>query len=118
MTIDGKFILIYATFRNLEAAEAVGATLVDRGLAACVNILPGMISLYVWDGRRQREQEVAMLIKTRAELAARVMSLIRAAHPSDNPAMLEIPVTGGSADFLAWITARTVDIPNPTPANP
>lgn len=99
--------VVYATFPSPAEAERIGAELVDRRLAACVNILPGMVSLYVWDGARQRESEAAMLIKTRAELVASVVSSVRAMHPYSNPALLALPVIGGSSDFLGWIVAQT-----------
>ena len=107
MDDDGKFILVYGTFPSVEVAEAIGAGLVEQGLAACVNIFPGMISIYVWQGARQREQEAAMLIKTRAALGERVMAEVRRQHPYSTPALLVLPVSSGSPDFLAWIAAQT-----------
>jgi periplasmic divalent cation tolerance protein len=101
------FVLIYATFPSGEQAERIGGMLVDRGLAACVNIFPAMISIYVWQGRRHREGEVAMLIKTREGLAERVIAEARKLHSYTNPAFVVLPVTGGSADFLAWIGEQT-----------
>ena len=102
-------ILIYATFPSLEAAERIGAALVDRGLAACVNILPGMVSIYRWQGRRCRDAETAMLIKTRQALAERVSAEVRDMHSYDNPAIVAIALTGGSPDFLRWIGEQTAD---------
>lgn len=100
-------VLIYATFPTQEVAEAIGADLVERRLAACVNILPGMTSLYVWDGRLTRDSEVVMLIKTRAALAEAVIAEGRKQHPYANPAFVTLPVIGGSADFLGWIAGET-----------
>ena len=104
---DGKFILVYGTFPTLEVAEAIGSSLVEQGLAACVNILPGLISIYIWQGARQREQEAAMIIKTRAGLGESVIAEVRRLHPYSNPALVVLPVKAGSADFLAWIATQT-----------
>jgi periplasmic divalent cation tolerance protein len=104
---DDKPVLIYSTFPSPVEAERIGGALVDRGLAACVNIFPGMTAIYVWEGKRQRETETAMLIKTRATLADRVVADARALHPYTNPAIVVLPIEGGSADFLQWIAAQT-----------
>jgi periplasmic divalent cation tolerance protein len=100
-------VLVYATFPSPDEAERVGGVLVDRGLAACVNILPGMTSIYVWQGARHRDSEAVMIIKTRAALADEVVAEAKRLHPYDNPALVVIPVTGGSADFCRWIAGQT-----------
>lgn len=107
MQQNDKAVLVYSTFPSLEAAEAEGAKLVEQGLAACVNILPGMVSIYVWEGKRHRDAEVVMIIKTRRSLAERVVAEVRGRHPYENPALLVLPVDGGSAPFLEWIVSRT-----------
>jgi periplasmic divalent cation tolerance protein len=103
-----KLVLIYSTYASLAEAERIGEALIDRGLAACVNIFPGMTSIYVWEGKRQRESETAMLIKTRQALAAKVIAEVRALHSYSNPAVVVLPVVDGSPDFLAWILAQTL----------
>lgn len=107
MTENDKAVLIYTTFPSLEAAEAAGEALVDAGLAACVNILPGMVSIYSWKGMRQRDSETVMIVKTRRSLADVVIEQTRRAHPYENPSLLVVPVDGGSAAFLDWIVAQT-----------
>ena len=104
---NDKPVLLYTTFPSAAEAERVGGVLVERGLAACVNIFPGMTAVYIWDGELQRESEAAMLIKTRAALAERVMAATRTLHPYDNPALVVLPITGGAEPFLAWIAAQT-----------
>ncbi len=107
MTEDDKVLLIYSTFPTREVAEDAGARLVDGRLAACVNIIAGMTSIYRWQGERHQDREVVMIIKTRASLADRAMAEARKGHPYTNPALLVLPVEGGSADFLAWVLAET-----------
>ena len=76
-------------------------------MAACVNILPQITAIYVWEGRLQREEEAAMIIKTRAGMADEVVAEVRKLHPYANPALLVLPVTGGSSDFMRWIVQQT-----------
>jgi len=102
-----KLVLIYSTYASSAEAERIGEVLIDRGLAACVNIFPGMTSIYVWEGKRQRESETAMLIKTRQAAAAKVIAEVRALHSYRNPALLVLPIIDGSSDFLNWIAAQT-----------
>lgn len=107
MQENDKAVLIYSTFPSPEAAETVGAALVDAALAACVNIIPGMISIYNWNGARHRDAETVMIIKTRSELAGPVLAETRRLHPYENPALLVVPVSGGSDQYLAWIAEQT-----------
>jgi periplasmic divalent cation tolerance protein len=104
---DDKPVLIYSTYPSAAEAERIGGALVDRGLAACVNILPGMTSIYVWEGKRQRDTEAAMIVKTRARLASTAVEEARKLHPYANPALLVLPVDGGSEKFLQWIMEQT-----------
>ena len=104
---DDRPVLIYSTYPSAAEAERIGGALVDRGLAACVNIFSGMTAIYIWEGKRQRDTEAAMLIKTRASLAGTVVAEARKLHPYANPAFVVLPIDGGSADFLRWIAEQT-----------
>ncbi len=107
MQENDKPVLIYSTFPSPEAAEAVGQQLVAARLAACVNILPGMTSIYRWEGAIARESEAVMIIKTRTSLALRVMETVKAGHSYANPALVVLPILGGSADYLRWLEEQT-----------
>ena len=100
-------VLVYATCPTVAEAERIGGALVDRGLAACANILPGMTSIYVWEGRRHTDTEAVLILKTRADLADRAIAEAKALHTYDNPALVVLPVTGGSAEFQAGVHAQT-----------
>lgn len=100
-------VLVYATFPDLAVAEAIAGDLVECGLAACANLFSGMRSIYRWQGAIEREQEVAAILKTRRELAPRLIGWLRIAHPYVNPAAVVLPAVGGSEPFLAWIVAET-----------
>jgi periplasmic divalent cation tolerance protein len=104
---NDKAVLIYATYPDPETAEARGRALVEARLAACVNILPGMVSIYRWEGAVERSGECVMIIKTRAGLADAAIAAAKARHPYTTPAFVILPVEGGSADYLDWIVAST-----------
>jgi periplasmic divalent cation tolerance protein len=104
---NDKPVLIYSTFPSPEAAEAVGRELVERRLAACVNILPGMTSIYRWEGTIARDSEAVMIIKTRQSLVARVIGEVKARHSNTNPALVVLPIIEGSADYLRWLGEET-----------
>lgn len=100
-------VLVYATFPSQDEAERVGGDLVDRRIVACVNILPAMTSLYIWQGQRQRENECVMIAKTLGTLADTLVAELTRQHPYDTPAIVVVPVVGGSGPFLDWIEAQT-----------
>ena len=108
MTTDAEPVaIVYATFPSLAEAERIGGELVGRGLAACVNILPGMVSHYWWEGKVERGQEVVMFIKTRASFSDRVRKAVKASHPYSTPAILVIPVEMVEDTYLRWIMRET-----------
>jgi periplasmic divalent cation tolerance protein len=98
--------LLYSTHPDLAQARITAQALLADKLAACCNILPGMESHYEWHGERQHAQEVILLSKTRMGLRAQAIAAIAALHPYDCPAILEIPVAGGHAPYLAWLDAQ------------
>ena len=104
---EPDIVLVYSTFPSLVTAEEAGRAVVEARLAACVNILPGMVSWYEWQGRLERGEEVVMIVKTRRELAESVMAAVRARHPYEEPALLLLPVAGGSESYCGWILAQT-----------
>jgi periplasmic divalent cation tolerance protein len=104
---NDKPVLIYSTFPSPEAAAEVGKELVEARLAACVNIIPGMRSIYRWEGKITQDSEAVMIIKTRASLAETVMGATKQRHSYTNPALLVIPLDGGAADYLGWLMQET-----------
>jgi periplasmic divalent cation tolerance protein len=92
-----------------EKAAAVGRALVERGLAACVNVVPGVTSIYRWEGKLEEAVESTLLVKTRRELAAEVTLAIRELHPYAVPEVVAIPLASdrGNADYLEWVYAET-----------
>jgi periplasmic divalent cation tolerance protein len=102
-----RAVFVYTTYPSIVEAEQAGRTLVERRLCACVNILPGMISLYWWQSKIDRGEEVVMIIKTRASLAEGVRAAVKEMHSYTTPAILVLPVEGVDPDYHAWIVAET-----------
>ncbi len=102
-----RAVFVYTTYPSIVEAEQAGRTLVERRLCACVNILPGMISFYWWQGKIDRGEEVVMIIKTRASLAEAVRAAVKQMHSYSTPAILVLPVENVDADYHAWIVAET-----------
>ncbi|MGZ3411287.1 MAG: divalent-cation tolerance protein CutA [Xanthobacteraceae bacterium] len=102
-----RMVFVYTTYPSLVEAETAGRALLEGRLAACVNILPGMISLYRWKGAIERADEVVMIIKTRAASAETVRAAVKEKHSYDAPAILVIPIESVDSAYLAWLTAET-----------
>lgn len=104
-------IEIHVTMPDAERAAALARTLVGEGLAACVNIVPGVRSIYRWEGKLQEDDEVLCLIKTRAAIFDRVRARILELHPYDVPEILAFTVDDGSTAYLDWLRAATTGPP-------
>ena len=102
-----RAVFVYTTYPSLVEAEKAGHALVEQRLAACVNVLPGMVSHYWWQGKIERGEEVVMIIKTRASLAERVRDAVKAGHPYTVPAILVISLESVEETYLGWIMAET-----------
>ena len=104
---DGEFVFVYSTFPDRKSAETVARCVVEAKLAACVNILPPMTSIFEWEGKLDASTEHAVLIKTRRALADRAISAARPLHPYVIPCFLILPIASGTGDYLAWARAQT-----------
>jgi periplasmic divalent cation tolerance protein len=102
-----RIVFVYTTYPSVVEAEAAGRRLVEDKLAACVNILPGMISIYRWEGAIERGNEAVMIVKTRASLAAAVQGAVREMHSYATPAILTIPIESVDGPYLAWLVGET-----------
>ncbi|MGQ3672888.1 divalent-cation tolerance protein CutA [Xanthobacter sp. TB0136] len=96
--------LVYSTFPSMESAEQAAQQIVAARLAACANILPGMVSIYEWNGAMERGEEVVLLLKTLAARADELVSRLDALHPYDVPAIVILPATGGLPAYLEWVS--------------
>ena len=102
-----RAVLVYTTYPSVVEAESAGRAIVQRRLAACVNILPGMISHYWWQGALERGEETVMTFKTRASLADKLRVAGKAGQSYTTPSILVLPIEGGDPDYLRWIFAET-----------
>jgi periplasmic divalent cation tolerance protein len=102
-----RIVFVYTTYPSVVEAERAGRALVERRLCACVNILPGMISHYWWQGAIERGEEAVMIIKTRASLAEAVRAAVKEMHPYATPAILVIPLESVDSAYLNWMLAET-----------
>lgn len=100
-------VLLYTTYPSLVEASKAGRALVETGLAACVNIIPGMRSIYRWEGKIEQAEEVVMVVKTRASHVPRVTGAVKRSHSYEMPALLVLPVAGGNQAYIDWILAET-----------
>jgi periplasmic divalent cation tolerance protein len=100
-------ILVLVTAPSTDKAAELARALVEEGLAACGNILPGLRSIYRWEGKVQDEAEVLLLLKTRAALFEPLRARIVALHPYQVPEVLRVNVAEGHAPYLAWILDST-----------
>ena len=102
-----RAVFVYTTHPSTVEAERIGRALVERRLCACVNILPGMISHYWWQGKIERGEEAVMIVKTRASLAPVASQLVKQMHSYSTPAILVLPIEKVDPDYEAWIMAET-----------
>lgn len=105
----GETLLIYTTWPDAETAERVGAEAVAERLAACVNLLAPVVSIFRWEGALDRTVETPMILKTTGEASERLRDFITARHPYDTPCIVALPVLadGSNPAFLAWIARET-----------
>lgn len=97
--------LVLCTCGDDATAEKLAHGLVEAQLAACVNIVPGLTSVYSWQGRVRADRECLLIAKTRCERFPQLRDYLRSHHPYELPEIVALPVAAGSSDYLAWIDA-------------
>ena len=102
-----EFVLVLTTFPADGDAEALARTLVTERLAACVNVLPPMLSIYMWKGAVEGASERQLVIKTTAAKIAELQARLKGLHPYEVPEFLVLPIVDGSHDYLSWVTDNT-----------
>ena len=101
--VQPPVVLVLTTLGGDADAPAFARTLVDGRLAACVNILPGVTSVYRWKGAVEQDREQLLVIKTTADRVSALEARVRELHPYELPEFLVVPATGGSPAYLAWV---------------
>ena len=100
-------LIVLTNCPDAEVADRIARTLVEQKLAACVNRLPAVDSVYRWQGAVERAVEVPLLIKTTRERLPEVQKAIRALHPYEVPEIIAIPVVAGLPAYLRWVVDET-----------
>ena len=101
------FVVVFVTVPNAELAASLAKTLVAEKLVACVSILPGLRSIYAWEGKVCDEPELLCLLKTRRTLFSSLRERVTALHPYQVPEIIALPLVDGNAPYLAWLRDET-----------
>eukprot|EP00238_Polyblepharides_amylifera_P000320 CAMPEP_0196574184 /NCGR_PEP_ID=MMETSP1081-20130531/3954_1 /TAXON_ID=36882 /ORGANISM="Pyramimonas amylifera, Strain CCMP720" /LENGTH=111 /DNA_ID=CAMNT_0041892131 /DNA_START=191 /DNA_END=526 /DNA_ORIENTATION=+ len=98
---------VYVTVPDKETGKKIASALLESRLAACVNIIPGVESMYWWDGAVQTDSELLLMIKTRQALVSDLAAKVQEVHPYDTPEVIAVPITSGSAEYIRWLVEST-----------
>ena len=97
-------ILVLCTCPDETSADRLCEQLLDQRLAACINQLPGVTSVYRWQGKTERTREIQLVIKSRAALFEPLRQCILAHHPYEVPEIIALPIVSGASDYLNWVS--------------
>jgi periplasmic divalent cation tolerance protein len=100
-------IIVLITAASKDEAARIGTALVNEHIAACVNILPQIRSLFFWEGKTQDHGETLIIVKSRLSLLNRIIGRVKELHSYTVPEVIAIPVIGGSSDYLRWLNDST-----------
>ncbi|MFC1754170.1 divalent-cation tolerance protein CutA [Thermoproteota archaeon] len=91
------------TVPTKSKAKAIGNFLISKKLAACVNIIPAVDSLFWWEGKVDKAKELLLMIKTKKKLFTKLVKAVKSKHPYSVPEIIALPIVAGSRDYLNWI---------------
>ena len=100
-------IVVLVTVSSADEGERIAGPLVTEQLAACVNMLGPIRSLYRWDGQLQRDEEFLLIVKTRAALFPELATRVRMLHSYETPEVIALPISAGSPPYLEWLRTAT-----------
>jgi periplasmic divalent cation tolerance protein len=103
MQMSSEILMVYCTCPDEQVAESISTHIVEMGLAGCVNRIPGLTSVYKWEGEMKSGTEVLLLIKTAADRCAALTTELAKIHPYGLPEIIAVPVTAGHQPYLDWI---------------
>jgi periplasmic divalent cation tolerance protein len=101
------FIVVLITCPSPEEAENLSKKILSERLAACVNIINSVHSLFHWQGKIEDDQESLMIVKTRSVLLDQLKTFVQENHPYDVPEVIALPIVGGSDDYMEWMKSET-----------
>jgi len=105
-----QYCIVLSTCPNQEVAETIAEALVAGKLAACVNIVPGITSVYEWQGNIEKSQEHLLIAKTTISTYPAVENAILERHPYELPEIINIPINNGLANYLSWIDSNVLSV--------
>uniref|UniRef100_A0A0N4ZJW3 Divalent-cation tolerance protein CutA n=1 Tax=Parastrongyloides trichosuri TaxID=131310 RepID=A0A0N4ZJW3_PARTI len=108
--VANVFSVIYVTVPKMEVAKTIARNVVESKLAACVNIIPGVTSVYSWKGNIEEDQELLLIIKTKTNLLEELKKEIVKIHPYEVPEFISLPIEHGSEPYLKWIGEQTKNL--------
>ncbi len=114
MPADDDVLLVLSSLPDAAAAQQLANTLIDRRLAACVNVFAPCVSVYRWQGAVEQAAEVPVWIKTTAGRYAALEAALRELHPYELPEIVAVPVVRGLPDYLQWVAGETDSSPDST----
>jgi periplasmic divalent cation tolerance protein len=100
------YAFVYITTSGKEESRNIGKTLVEEKLAACVNIIPSIESIYLWKGRIEEDEESLLIVKTKADNIDKIIKRVKEIHSYETPAILAIPILEGSKDYLDYLDSE------------
>ena len=102
------YLTVLTNLPDQASAQAIASLLVEKRLAACVNIMPPVVSTYRWQGKVETASEVPLMIKTTIKRYPELEAAIRKAHPYEVPEIIALPIHVGLPDYLQWIDSQTL----------
>ena len=102
-----QMLLVLTNLPDLDSARSLARVLVESRLAACVNLMPGVQSVYRWQGEIEQASEITLLIKTTQRHYAPLQQTILSQHPYELPEVIALPVSDGHAPYLRWVATET-----------
>ncbi len=105
--MDDTYLVVLVTVPSREVGQEIATMLVENRLAACVNLVPGVVSFYRWQGKLEEDEELLLMIKTRVSHFDRLAMAIKKVHPYDVPEVIGLPIVRGSREYLAWLGDET-----------
>lgn len=105
--MESQPLVVYCTCPDQTVAERIAETVVCERLAACANIVPGLISIYRWQGQVRRDVELLLIMKTRGVVYSLLETRIRELHPYEVPEIVALPIQAGSVEYLGWLAENT-----------
>ncbi len=105
-----QFVVVYVTCSSAAEADELAEKIVADRLAACVNIINGVRSIFHWHGKVDNAAESLMILKTRKKLLKEVINFVQLHHSYDVPEIIALPIVGGSDEYLSWLETETLDL--------